>query len=256
MPAGDLVIVAQPHDSIASGVQHVVRALGGGVVWYMPHELATLDVELTKETFNVGHRVVQTILWRVSPEMPLADAFQDDDKAFASAEVAATWLAALHSNGTSAINRFDAEAWYSGLRPQYWRDRLSDVGVVVTSISVGDQIVPGDWQWSPYTTGQPCDLPDRMVRATMASACHPMTEVVTSVSVCGRMITEYPDSNVQRAAEFLHAWGIGLAAIDADRDGRVHRVRVLPVFDDARLLDQITQSLGSYLYDHCLAGRS
>src|SRR4029450_9833330 len=44
--------------------------------------------------------------------------------------------------GTLAINRFDAEAWYSGLRWQYWRDRLAQSDVAVTDICVGDLSLP------------------------------------------------------------------------------------------------------------------
>jgi hypothetical protein len=256
MDTSEVVIVAQPEDPVAVGVQQMVAASGGGVAWYAPSALATLNVELTGEMFNVDGRAVRTVLWRVSPEMPLAEDFQVVDRAFAGAEVAATWLAALRTNGIVAINRFDAEAWYSGLRPQYWRDRLSAAGIAVTSMSVGDCPVPEDWQWSPYTTGEPSELPEPKARAVMASACHAEKDLVTSVYVCGQIITECPDPNVHLATELLDAWGVGLAAIEADTDGRLHRVRVLPVFDDASLLERVTTILGTHLYDNCTARRS
>lgn len=241
------VIVAPPEDPLAVGVQQVVGSSGGSVVWYAPRQLGALNVALTEQAFNVEERVVESVLWRVSPEMPLAEDFQADDRGFAGAEVAATWIAALNTNTNVAINRFDAEAWYSGLRPQYWRDRLHGAGIIVTPMSVGDCPLPADWQWSPYTTGEPNEPPEPKARAVMASACHAVTAVVTSISVCGRIITECRDSNVRRAAELLDGWGVGLAAIDSDSDGRVHRVRVLPVFDDAALLERVTTLVGTHL---------
>jgi len=256
VPLGALVIVAQPEDPVAVRVRHVVAARGVAIVWYAPDELATLNVELTEETFNVDDTAVRTVLWRVSPEMALAESFREHDRTFAGAETAAMWIAALRMHGTAAVNRFDAEAWYSGLRSQYWRDRLRAAGIAVTSICVGDQPLPSDWQWSPYTTGEPCELSGLMARAVMASACHGVTRLVTSVSVCGEIVTDCPDANVRRAAELLDAWGIGLVAIDSDRDGRVHRLRVLPVFDDASLLERVTTILGDRLYEHCAARRS
>jgi len=256
MTRSEVVIVAQPEDSLAVGVQQVIAASGGGVAWYTPRTLATLNIELTGEMFNVDGRAVRSVLWRVSPEMPLAEDFQVVDRAFAGAEVAATWIAGLRIRDIVAINRFDAEAWYSGLRPQYWRDRLSAAGIAVTSMSIGDCSVPDDWQWSPYTTGQPSELPEPKARAVMASACHPARKVVTSVYVCGEIITERPDPNVRRATELLDAWGVGLAAIEADTEGRLHRVRVLPVFENASCLERVATILGTHLYDNRTARRS
>ena len=256
MTRSEVVIVAHPGDPVAVGVQQVIAASGGGVAWYTPSALATLGVELTGETFNVDGRAVRTVLWRVSPEMPFAEDFEVADRGFAGAEVAATWIAALRSPDILAINRFDAEAWYSGLRSQYWRDRLGAAGVVLTSVSIGDCPVPHGWQWSPYTTGEFSELPERKARKVMASACHPVQELVTSVYVCGQIITEHPDLNVRYATELLDTWGVRLAAIESDTDGRLHRVRVLPVFDDASLLERVTTVLGAYVYENCTARRS
>ena len=253
---GELVIVARPADPVAAGVRRVVAGLGGSVAWYSPGELAALNVELTEAAFNVAQRTVRTVLWRVSPDMPLAESFCDGDRSFACAEVAATWIAGLNPQTTAVINRFDADAWYSGLRPQYWRDRLQAAGIGVTEIRVADQPVPADWQWSPYTTGEPCELPEQTARAVMASVCHCAAPLVPTVALCGEVMTGCRDTNVQRAAAILDGWGVGLAALDSDADGRVHRVRVLPVFDDPSLLERVTAVLGGRLYDHCAARRS
>jgi hypothetical protein len=95
-----------------------------------------------------------------------------------------------------------------------------------------------------------------MARAVMASACYPVTPLVTSVAVYGEIVTERPNANVRRAAELLDGWGVGLVSIDSDREGRVDRLRVLPVFDDLPLLERVTMSLGERLYEHCAAWRS
>lgn len=250
---GTLVVVAQSEDRLARRVTDVVAARGGRTRWCVPAQLASLSVELTGEAFSVDSDTVRAIFWRVSPDMALAEEFRAEDRAFAAAETAAVWIAGNHLPGTLAINRFDAEAWYSGLRWQYWRDRLAASGVAVTDICVGDVALPEHWVWSPYTTGEPCEMPDAPARAVMASACHRDVPPLTSVAVCGGVVAASPHPNVQRAAALLDAWGVQLAAIDSDPDGRVHRVRVLPNFEEGPLFEQVATTLGDRLYEHCAA---
>jgi len=250
---GTLVVVAPEEDSLARRVSEVVAARGGRTRWCTPAGLASLSVALTDEAFTVEDETVRALLWRVSPDMPLAEDFRADDRSFASAETAAVWIAGNALPGTLAINRFDAEAWYSGLRWHYWRDRLSAAGVAVTDISVGDLALPDGWQWSPYTTGDPCDVPAAPARAVMASACHDAVDLVTAVAVCGDVGPAPSHANVRRAAALLDAWGVGLAAIDADGDGRVHRVRVLPAFEEGPVFEHVAATLGDRLYEHCAA---
>jgi hypothetical protein len=250
---GTLVVVAQSEDRLACRVTEVVAARGGRTRWCAPAQLASLSVALNDEAFSVDNEHVRAIFWRVSPDMALAEGFRAEDRAFAASETAAVWIAGNHLPGTLAINRFDAEAWYSGLRWQYWRDRLAASGVAVTDICVGDMALPADWQWSPYTTGEPCEMPEGPARAIMASACHSDVPPLTSVAVCGEVVAASAHSNVQRAAELLDAWGVQLAAIDSDPDGRVHRVRVLPTFEEGPLFEQVATTLGDRLYEHCAA---
>jgi len=250
---GTLVIVAPEEDSLARRVSEVVAVRGGRTRWCAPVHLASLSVALTEEQFIVEDETVRAVLWRVSPDMPLADDFCAQDRSFAAAETAAVWIAGNSLPATLAINRFDAEAWYSGLRWHYWRNRLAAAGVAVTDICVGDLALPAGWQWSPYTTGDPCDMPDTPARAVMASACHGAVELVTAVAVCGEIETGASHSNVRLAAALLDAWGVGLAAIDADRDGRVHRVRVLPALEAGPVFEHVTATLGDRLYEHCAA---
>jgi hypothetical protein len=250
---GTLVVVAQSEDRLACRATEVFAARGGRTRWYAPAQLASLSVELTGEAFRVEHETVRAILWRVSPDMPLAEEFRAEDRAFAAAETAAVWIAGHHLPGTLAINRFDAEAWYSGLRWHYWRNRLAAAGVAVTDICVGDVALPAHWQWSPYTTGEPCDMPEAPARAIMASACHRTVLPLTSVAVCGEVVAMSPHPNVRRAAALLDAWGVQLAAIDSDPDGGVHRVRVLPTFEEGPLFEQVATTLGDRLYEHCAA---
>jgi hypothetical protein len=123
----------------------------------------------------------------------------------------------------------------------------------VTDICVGDLSLPADWQWSPYTTGEPCEMPETTARAVMTSACHGAVAPLTSIAVCGDVVSGSSHPNVRRAAALLDTWGVGLAAIDADPDGRVHRVRVLPEFEDGPLFEQVAATLGDRLYEHCAA---
>ena len=250
---GTLVVVAQSEDRVAQRVTRAFAARGGRTRWCAPGRLGGLKVDLTDEAFSIEGEPVRAIFWRVSPDMPLADDFRAEDRAFAASETAAVWIAGQHLPGTMAVNRFDAEAWYSGLRWQYWRDRLAACGVAVTDIRVGDLPLPACWQWSPYTTGEPCDMPEAPARAVMASACHDAVAPLTSVAVCGGIVMAAPHPNVARAAALLDRWGVGLAAIDSDADGRVHRVRVLPEFDEGPLFERAVTTLGDRLYEHCAA---
>jgi hypothetical protein len=257
MSVSDVVIVADAGDALAASVRSTVAGLGGSTAWYHPNDLASVEVRLTMDEFRVDRRPVRSVFWRVSPEMPLAGAFREDDRAFAAAETAAVWIAALRTRSVTAINRFDAAAWYSGLRPHYWRDRLSSAGIAVTSVRIGGDGIPENWLWIPYTTGGSAESPGQKAAALMAAAFHAPATYVTWPVVRGNVIRSAAyDSNIGRTARFLDMWGVGVAAIDADEEGRVHLVRVLPIFDDATTHARIASEIGRHLHGHCTDRRS
>ena len=251
-PSSAVVIVAGPADALAAEVRDVLTARGVRTRSYTPGALGTVDVSLTQR-FCADDVDVAAILWRVSPEMSLADSFQPVDRTFASAETAATWIAALSLDEVRVINRFDGQAWYSGLRSHYWRDRLAGAGVELTPTTVGDESVPADWRWSPYTTGEPCDPPDPVVRRVLACACHEDFALHTFTVIAGEVVPARPPRNVIRTVELLDSWGVALATVDADDHGRVHRVCVLPRFEDRATLQTIAIRLAEELYAHCAA---
>ena len=256
MSVSDVVIVAQADDALAASIRSTVAGLGGSIAWYHPGDLASVEVRLSTDEFRVDRRPVRSVLWRVSPEMPLADAFLEEDRAFAAAETAAVWIAALRTSTVTAINRFDAAAWYSGLRPHYWRDRLASAGIAVTPVRIGGDGIPDDWSWMPYTTGDSVDSPGQKAAALMAAAFHAPVTNVTWPVVAGRVLNAGYDVNIGRTARLLETWGVGLAAIDADDEGRVHLVRVLPFFDDGETHARVAADIGRHLHDHCAARRS
>lgn len=248
-----IVIVAQPADTLAARVRDVLHARGADVRWFTPARLGTVPVTLSDRAFVVDGSEVAALLWRVSPDMLTGDGFQDADRNFASSETAATWIAALNLPTISAINRFDAQSWYSGLRTHYWRDRLADAGVDLTPMAVGR--VPDSWQWMPYTTGELSDPPDERAWPVMACASHPPGALTTVITLAGETDVADVPANVTRAANTLHQWGIEVAAIDVDASGRIHRLRVLPAVEDHKL-DYLAARLAEYLNDDCIARRS
>jgi hypothetical protein len=161
-------------------------------------------------------------------------------------------MAALAMPFVAAVNRFDAAAWYSGLRPHYWRDRLAASGVRITPTRVGDDGVPDDWWWMPYTTGASAPNPGHRAAAVMAAAFHPPATYAAWPALSGHVAPD-ADANIGHAARLLDTWGVRLAVIDADRDGRVHLVRVLPIFEDAATRAGIAAEVGRQLHDHCTA---
>lgn len=256
MSQPSLLIVASPDDGLAVEVRRVVLRRGVPTVWHAPWGLAARRVALRESTWIVDSVPVAAVLWRVSPEMDLATAFAGADRRFATNETAATWIAALQDDRIAAVNRFDAHAWYSGLRSHYWCDRLRTSGVRVAPMCAGHTRVPPTWRWRPYTTDDECEPPEIAARAAMASSCQDDAPVAWHITVCGAIPRLSAHANVERAARLLHQWGVGLATIGSDASGCVRGVKVLPVLDDSPVLGRVAEHLGDLFDDHCAARRS
>jgi hypothetical protein len=250
-----LVIVASPNDSLARAVSASTASRGLPSAWYAPYELAALHVELRDEQFLVDSIPVSSVLWRVSPYTDLSWGFTQHDQSFADAEVAATWLAALQLPGITAINRFDAAAWYSGLRWDHWCARLRRAGIQIAPLCIGEKSLPVGWRWVPYGSEGDCEVPDMKARAAMAAACRPGDAVFSAVCVCGHTLNNDVPRTIARTAELLHQWGIAVARVFYDSPGRICSLSVLPMFDP-QLLTTVADRLGSCFYDHCAAWRS
>ncbi len=242
-----LTLVAPVRDGVAAEVGRAAARRGASVTWHAPADLAARQVALQDTSCVVDGAPLTAVLWRVSPDMNLADGFTEADRRFATNETAATWIAALQLESIAAVNRFDAQAWYSGLRAQYWCDRLRAAGVRVAPACAGDADVAPHWRWHPYTADGDCDLPGRPARASMATACREPFPLSRHVSLFGTVPPSSAHPNVERAARLLFDWGIGLATIGSDIFGRVHDVRVLPVLDDTPLLAHVAERLTEYL---------
>lgn len=252
MPHSGLIIVAPAGDALSSEVEKNLALRESPVVRYLPSELGSLPAELNETEFVIEDDiVVQAVLWRVSPSMCLADDFAEADRRFADVETAATWLAALQLPGIVAVNRFDADSWYSGLHWDYWRGRLRAAGIETAPLIIGDYPVPESWQWNPYFAEIQCETPDINVRSTIACACRAVTPVLENICVCGTVVGDVAHPMVHRAAHLLNEWGVGLARVSSDHEGHLHYVNVLPGLEEMPLLEHVADGLGNHFHEHC-----
>lgn len=246
-----VVVVSQRQDAIAAAAAARLQGLGASVRLCAPSKVALLNVELTDCVFRLAGVSVAAVLWRVPPGTHLSDDVASADQGFSDAEAAATWIAAMQLPTIFAVNQLDAETWYGSVGWPHWRARLGSAAVPLTPMAFGDGAVPDDWTWSPYTAQYDCELPQAVVRASMATASHRKTMLESTIAVCGKVVSGAVTADIRRAAALLDTWGVRLAAIGSDASGRIHHVDPFPIVTDASLVEEVSRRLADCVYDNC-----
>jgi hypothetical protein len=246
------VVVALPEDQLADAVEQALAARSWPSSRRLPGELASTPLVLDEQTARLGDEPVGAVVFRARPDMHFGEDFDERDAGFASSEARAAWLALTHLPSVSAINRLDAELWFSSAEWPIWRRRLVRAGVRVVDLAVGDAAAGEGATWLPWGGGL-TQAPPRSVRRTFATALVDLQALQTTVTCCGAVL-DGPDLEVTRAASaVLAADGARLAAIVTDDRERIVSCTAYPYVPPAAV-QEAAESIVEAL-DADLAGR-
>jgi hypothetical protein len=233
--AGWVVVVDDGDDPLANAVHDALRESGVATLRLMGRSLARTRVEVTADDVRVRDRRVAAVLFRASTGDGLAEGFHADDASFSSSEARAAWLAALHSPSVIAVNRIDPEVWFAFADWPIWRRRLADAGVPLAPLAVGDVDTGADGAWLPWGGGVARPRP-RAVRRVFGAAVTSATSLETAVVAASDVVdgADGADGEVARSvADVLASWGVSLAGLVIDEQGRVVSATATPTISEA-----------------------
>jgi hypothetical protein len=225
--AGWVVVVDDGDDPLADAVDEALRQDGVTTLRLAGRALARTRVELTADDVRVRGRRVRAVLFRASPGGGLAAGFRVDDASFSSSEARAAWLAVLHAPSVVAVNRADAEVWFALADWPIWRRRLAAAGVPLAPLAAGAVDVGPDASWLPWGGGVATPK-TRAVRRAFGAAMVPTKSLASAVVAGGAVVDGTDGEGVRAAAAELSRWGVSLAGVVADEDGRVVSATAAP----------------------------
>jgi hypothetical protein len=213
--------------------------------------LGDLRIQLGNAGLIVEGAPVGGILWRVFPQTNLSASYPLNDQPFCTAEVGATWLAALNLESVLAINRYSPLMWYNQLRWPAFRWLLHKAKITVSSLHFGSSDPKlGAALWLPYLSGRPLTPFDAEVHAVMGSALTVAQPAHAYILVCGTFLGEDGVGEAEQAARQLDRLGICLAEIRTDHDGKIFSVNPQPSISDPILVDQAAALISNAFHAH------
>jgi hypothetical protein len=210
------------------GVAGLLESLGESVLKKSARFLADLKVTLEPDRFLVEGRQVSGILFRATPDSRFSDSFSSEERPFVDAEIRAVWLAAMQIESILAINRHDAGSWFEGSGWSVWRRRLIEQGVPVSRFWFGDDGAGDDWQWHLHSLPSVRPAPGRKTRRALAAPVTGSVAHQTTLLVDDLLLPGSPQPASAKTADLLRSWGIRLAGIVSDDEGKVLSVDTLP----------------------------
>jgi hypothetical protein len=226
-----LVVVAEPDDLLSDAL--VEEAKGIVLERLRPEELGSLPMTADKLVCRLNRRDVNGVIFRVAPTARFAGGYEQEEQAFADSELSAIWLSVLNLGSVWAVNRYDAEMWYDGLRWPVWQRRIARAGIPVSPAFVGaSPVTTGSGGWMPYGGQSLEDAFDTDTHAVLASAMSRAKPLARNLTVCGRVIDGEASGISLQVAEYLEAIGLRFAEIELDQTGRVFRLNPLPRLSD------------------------
>lgn len=221
------VVVHDGDDRLARAVTDVLRSKRIEVRELSSGELARAPLELTSSEARLGDRRIRAALMNVGGIGTFADGFVPSDAAFCNAETAAAWLTVLNLDSVVAVNRPDAELWFSSAEWPVWHRRLEAAGVPVVAPEVGDAEQPAGRCWMPWCGGF-ASPPTRDVLRCFGAALVDERPAATGLWLDGRRIGGEGGSIAGAAAAILAEHGARLAQIRSAADGSVVSCRGWP----------------------------
>jgi hypothetical protein len=205
-----VVIIASPSDLLAQLVATSLIYAHVPTCQLDPAELKDVEVEWHGTTVSVNGHPVSGLLWRA---LGSPDASPSSTSDRLDSRVVATWMAAASFPSVRAINAYDPAAWRRGADWSVWKDRLDKQGVPVQA---------------PNGTGA-----DSLG--------------VTSLVVCGTVVSGPEAGPVSAAAEALESSGVRLAGVTCLPNGRVCDVDPQPQISDSLEARRAATRIANYL---------
>jgi hypothetical protein len=147
----------------------------------------------------------------------------------------------LHS-GVRALNRWDAEVWYSSSEWAVWRSRFAAAEVSLSPIVIGRYSAEAQRSWLPW--GE-CTLIESPRAPASLGAAFVAADALQWTLWCAGLIFGSRCASVRDACEVLHDYDIELAAIAIDSDERVVCCTTFPGVPDNLLI-----TLAMRILDH------
>jgi hypothetical protein len=249
------LIVRHPCDAFAERIAAQLRERGYSVRAVDPCGLADLGLSLSEEALWIDGALVRGVLFRALPRSHFSPNFTSADRSFCDAELSAVWIAALHVPSLVTLNHYDAEAWCENARWPVWRRRLLAENVPSCPLTIGRQEVPSrSDRWLPYGSRRTLDAPGPACRGALAAAIGHCDALRASLLVCGEVLSGPTTQTVKRVAELLDRYGVRLAEMNLDQQGRVIHVNTLPLIQDSALLSRACELVVRF-YETRLSGR-
>ena len=243
---GLTLVVDDATDALARQVAAELARRGRQVEHVPALRLGMLDVHLAGRSATVNGRRLGAVLFRAAPWSRYDAGFTDTDASFATAEVAATWLAITQLPSVISLNRLHPEAWSTFSEWPVWRRCLAAAGVPQVEIGVGDleEIEP---TWLPWGGGV-ATAPRAAIRRSFAPALTRATGLRHGLWFDGTLLDGSGSPAAEQGAASLAADGIRLAGISIDRSGRVAAATAHPRVADATaaaVAGQVADALAS-----------
>lgn len=243
---GMVLVVDDGTDSLARRVAEILGRRGCTVEHVPSERLGLLRLHLEAGRVTIEGQRLDSVLFRASPWSRFDTGYADDDSAFATAEIAAAWLAISSLPTVVALNRLHPEASVTFSEWPVWRRSLASAGVAQVDLRTGD-IDGARLTWLPWGGGV-ARAPGTAARRVLAPAMATVVGLRHGLWLDGARLAGAWSSPAERAASCLATLGVRLAGITTDSSGRVVTATSRPRVEDGDLpvvAERVAQVLAS-----------
>lgn len=247
------VIVDDGTDPVAGEAMRSLRATPTAVRRLAAGDLARAPLELTGTGARLAGREVGAVFFRAATRTWFANGFEEADAEFCNAETASAWMALLDLEPVLAINRSDAELWFSDSEWSVWRRRLIEAGVAVTPLTVGAATSTDERRWMPWGGGL-ARMPGPRAARCLAAA-EPVHSVArTSVWLRASVVAGDSSPGARAAAAVMADHGATFAEVRVAGDDTVFACSSRPLMPSASEAVAAGRRIAEEIDDH-LRGR-
>jgi hypothetical protein len=194
----------------------------------MPAEVSAFGVTVGETECRLGGEAVDGIVFRLSPRLFVAPGYDDEDAAFAAAELRAAWVHLLSLPRIAVVNRPNMDGWLASSEWSAWRRRLGALGIACAPRRIGEPFSGGWWvRWA----GGIGALPEGNVAQRLGSASVEAGPLHTVLCCAGEVVGapegDERSGDADLAVALLEA-GLVLAEAVVDEQERVVALSTLP----------------------------
>jgi hypothetical protein len=243
------------NDRVGAGVARRLREVGHTVLELPTGELASVPLELRKDTAWIGDRRLEAALFFSSPGTCFSAGFVPTDQGFVDNETRATWLTVLSLPSVWTLNRPDPEVWFTNAEWTVWRQRLRHSGVGVAPLDAG--CVEAGRPWLPYCGESIASMPATQVGTFMAAAFLRETETHTTIWCCGEPLTTTHTAaadDPSPAVTELELRGCRFFSTTTDSEGRIVRLTTFPTLRGHGPVARAAELITEACHAHCDRG--